>query len=451
MAKTVSLISSPTHFLSSFTCTLFFIIVLCVLAMYTLFHHPTSSTSLFKITKTPLYFQDIFLSSSDNYTLSEYLRALTLHPHVTGTPSSLQTLDYVQTQFQDLGLKTHTVEFEALLSYPVHSSVSLHFNDGSVQNLVLTEPGQAGRVIDPYHAYSPSGSAFAKVVYGNYGREEDYSMLVRLGVKVKGCVVIVRRGEVSRGGVVRKAQENGAVGVFIYVDGDNFDGVERGTVMRGLGDPLTPGWTGVKGGEKLGFDDSEVLKRFPKIPSMPISFTNAEVILKSLDGVNLPFEWRDNLQFKFGSLGVGPTLVNFTYQEENKLAKVYNIFAVLRGWEEPDRYVLLGNHRDAWTYGAVDPNSGTAALLDIARRYALLMRSGWAPRRTIVLCSWDAEEFGMVGSTEWVEQNLVNLGSKAAVYLNVDCAVQGEGFFARATPQLDNLIIEVTKKASEIT
>ncbi|RVW38450.1 putative glutamate carboxypeptidase AMP1 [Vitis vinifera] len=136
-------------------------------------------------------------------------------------------------------------------------------------------------------------------------------------------------------------------------------------------------------------------------------------------------------------------------EAEKKIATIHNVFAVIRGSEEPDRYVLLGNHRDAWTYGAVDPNSGTAVLLDIARRYALMMRQGWQPRRTIVLCSWDAEEFGMIGSTEWVEQNLLNLGSKVVAYLNVDCAVQGPGFFAGATPQLDNLLIEVAKKVQD--
>eukprot|EP00261_Vitis_vinifera_P032696 XP_019073939.1 PREDICTED: probable glutamate carboxypeptidase 2 [Vitis vinifera] len=139
----------------------------------------------------------------------------------------------------------------------------------------------------------------------------------------------------------------------------------------------------------------------------------------------------------------------FKHLAEKKIATIHNVFAIIRGSEEPDRYVLLGNHRDAWTYGAVDPNSGTAVLLDIARRYALMMRQGWQPQRTIVLCSWDADEFGMIGSTEWVEQNLLNLGSKVVAYLNVDCAVQGPGFFAGATPQLDNLLIEVAKKVQD--
>ncbi|XP_020239789.1 probable glutamate carboxypeptidase PLA3 [Cajanus cajan] len=229
------------------------------------------------------------------------------------------------------------------------------------------------------------------------------------------------------------------------------EGFERGHVMRGgIGDPLSPGWGAVEGGERLGLDDSEVLKRFPKIPSMPLSSEAAESLLLSLGGAPLPFHWRPTLKSSLVShVGPGPTFLNFTYQGELKMATVENIFAIIKGREESDRYVLLGNHRDAWTYGAVDPNSGTAALLDIARRYSILLRLGWNPRRTIILCSWDAEEFGMIGSTEWVEQNLVNLGSKAVAYLNVDCAVQGQGFFAGSTPQLDDLLLEVIKKVKD--
>ncbi|KAI3868031.1 hypothetical protein MKX03_035247 [Papaver bracteatum] len=229
------------------------------------------------------------------------------------------------------------------------------------------------------------------------------------------------------------------------------EGGDGKIIVRFNGDPLSPGWDGIEGGEKLGVKDNQVMKRFPKIPFMPISVENAEMILEVLEGPKVPDEWKVTLKYKVKRVGPGTTLVNFTYQEEKKEATIHNVFAVIKGWEEPDRYILLGNHRDAWTYGVVDPNSGTAALLVISRRYALLMRYGWVPQRTIILCSWtwDAEEFGMVGSTEWVEQNLVNLGSKVVTYLNVDCSVQGLDFFSRATPQLDNLIIDITKKIKD--
>lgn len=288
-----------------------------------------------------------------------------------------------------------------MLSYPVKSSLSAHFSNGSVVNFNMNEfvdSSESEKIVAPYHAYSPSGTVHAKVAFVNYGREVDYNTLAVLGVNVSGCVVLVRKGQgLSRGGVVKIAESKGALAVLLYTEeGRVSGGVERGTVMRGVGDPLSPGWAGVEGGERLGLEDSEVHERFPKIPSMPLSFGNADVILGSLGGRTVPPEWRDSGgRSRVLRVGPGPAKVNFTYQGEKKVVTVHNVFAVIKGLEEPDRYVILGNHRDAWTYGAVDPNSGTAALLDIARRYARLMQKGWNPRRTIILGSWDAEEFGM--------------------------------------------------------
>ncbi|KAL7170719.1 hypothetical protein ACSBR2_035575 [Camellia fascicularis] len=457
IAKPTSIFTSTP---SSPLCTLVFVVILCILGLYTLQHHhrpepqPVSNSTP-KQSSSKNDFRDIFLTAATNSTLSSYLRALTLHPHLAGTPQAVQTALYVETHFRDLGLQTHVKHYNALLSYPTHASLSAHFSDGTIKDVALAEQGVAGDddVVRPYHAYSPSGSAYGKAVFVNYGREEDYRALVAQGVSVSGCVAVARRGDLSRNSVVEKAAEKGMAAVLMYAETEGFSGgVERGTVMKGLGDPLTPGWASSSvdvDGERLGFDDNEVVSRFPKIPSMPISADSAETILRSLEGARVPYEWRANLKSKVTRAGPGPTMLNFTYQGVKKMATIHNVFAIIRGSEEPDRFVLLGNHRDAWTYGSVDPNSGTAALLDIARRYALLLRLGWNPRRSIVLCSWDAEEFGMIGSTEWVEQNLVNLGSKAVAYLNVDCAVQGPGFFAGATPQLDNLLVEVTKKVKD--
>ncbi|XP_049375636.1 probable glutamate carboxypeptidase AMP1 [Solanum verrucosum] len=423
-----------------------FLFIFFILAFFTTlnYHHNSPPTSLF-------YF-NTFISSATNYTLATYLRHLTLHPHLAGTTPSLHTALYVKSHFQSLNLQTHVTNYTVLLSYPLFSSVILHFPNGSVLSLALDEPGfSSSGVVKPYHAYSPSGSAYGKPCFLNYGREKDYIALGANGVKVKGCVGIVRRGGgLSRNEMVEKAAARGVEAVLMFTEGEFEGGVERGTVMSGLGDPLSPGWGGVENGEKLRIDDPLVMQRFPSIHSLPISMKSAEIILKSLEGPEMPYEWRKSLRCSTsGRLGPGPIMINFTYQGEKKMATVHNVFAVIRGSQEPDRFVLLGNHRDAWTYGAVDPNSGTAALLDIARRYALLMRLGWNPRRTIILCSWDAEEFGMIGSTEWVEQNLVNLGSKSVAYLNVDCAVQGPGFFPSTTPQFDNLLTEITKKVND--
>ncbi|KAL0337099.1 UNVERIFIED_CONTAM: putative glutamate carboxypeptidase AMP1 [Sesamum calycinum] len=368
-------------------------------------------------------------------------------------PLSLSTALYVQSHFQSLGLTTHLTNFSVLLSYPLHSSLSARFSDGSVLPVALSEPTvpQNG-VVAPYHAYSPSGSAYGEAVFLNYGREQDYHALGAQGVVVKGCVGIVRRGSgMSRYEVVANAAAHGVSAVLMYTEG----------------------------GEKLDLNDPRVTEKFPAVPSLPVSEAAAESIIRSLEGPGVPYEWRRVSRLVVeesggwgparlcsilhtslrNSNGIGPIVLtvtvlredvrNFIKHGEQKMTTIHNVFAVIKGSEEPDRSVLLGNHRDAWTFGAVDPNSGTAALLDIARRLALLMRLGWNPRRTIILCSWDAEEFGMIGSTEWVEQNLVNLGSKAVAYLNVDCAAQGPGFFVSATPQLDDLLVEVTKQVKD--
>ncbi|XP_073150632.1 probable glutamate carboxypeptidase AMP1 isoform X2 [Henckelia pumila] len=443
------------------SCTLLFAFTLTFLIIYTTFHHhhrrlPSPATAPFS-DRNSLSYRDAFTSAASNETVAAYLRDLTLHPHLAGTPLSLSTALYVHTQFQSLGLATHFVNFSSLLSYPKHASLSVHFSDGTILSVSLEEPNvpQNGAV-RPYHAYSPSGSAYGEAVFLNYGREQDYSELAVLGVKVKDCVGILRRGgEMSRYEAVENAAAHGLAAVLMYTEGgdDRYrQGVERGTVMNGLGDPLSPGWAGVEGGEKLGLNDPTVVERFPGIPSLPLSEAAAESILMSLEEAKVPYEWRkifESGRSTSTTVGPGPIMLNLTYEGEQKTANIHNVFAVIRGTEEPDRFVLLGNHRDAWTYGAVDPNSGTATLLDIARRYALLMRSGWNPRRTIILCSWDAEEFGMIGSTEWVEQNFANLGSKAVAYLNVDCAVQGPGLFVSATPQLDDLLVEVMKKIKD--
>ncbi|KAH7661619.1 N-acetylated-alpha-linked acidic dipeptidase protein [Dioscorea alata] len=392
------------------------------------------------------------LSSGANSTISGHLRELTRNPHLAGTPSASTVAAYVLSQFRLAGLKTLTRDYLPLLSYPAAASLSLFSARGDlIKTFPLSEPADPeSRTVPPYHAYSPSGSTLAPAVYVGYGREEEYGELDRMGVSVKGCVAVVRSGRGYRGAAVERAARKGATAVLMFGAGGG-GGVQRGMVMlRGVGDPLTPGWAAESGDgevERLGFEDEEVRRRFPTIPSMPVAVETAAEILRTLGGPSVPHEWKEGLEL--GGVGPGPTLVNFTYQEDRRLATIQNVFGVIMGHEEPDRLVILGNHRDAWTYGAVDPNSGTATMLDVARRFGILMRSGWRPRRTIVLCSWDAEEFGMIGSTEWVEQNLGNLGFKAVAYLNVDCAVQGPGFFAGATPQIDDLLSEVTKQIKD--
>ncbi|THF98200.1 hypothetical protein TEA_016563 [Camellia sinensis var. sinensis] len=345
IAKPTSIFTSTP---SSPLCTLVFVVILCILGLYTLQHHhrpepqPVSNSTP-KQSSSKNDFRDIFLTAATNNTLSSYLRALTLHPHLAGTPQAVQTALYVETHFRDLGLQTHVKHYNALLSYPTHASLSAHFSDGTIKDVALAEQGVAGDddVVRPYHAYSPSGSAYGRAVFVNYGREEDYRALLAQGVSVSGCVAVARRGDLSRNSVVEKAAEKGLAAVLMYAETEGFSGgVERGTVMKGLGDPLTPGWASSSvdvdvdvDGERLGLDDNEVVSRFPKIPSMPISADSAETILRSLEGARVPYEWRANLKSKVARAGPGPTMLNFTYQSNGKNFKGFiNIFIKVLLW-----------------------------------------------------------------------------------------------------------------------
>ncbi|KAH0928547.1 hypothetical protein HID58_014274 [Brassica napus] len=402
-------------------CSFLFVIVLLVATFYTLHHPDATPPHLFSPnTHNSLTLRRLFLSSASNATVSSYLHSLTRHPHLAGTKPSLDTLTYVLTHFQSLRLDdTRVAEYEALLSYPTHISVTARFTNSTTVEFDLNgDVSSSSDVVTPYHAYSPSGSAQGSVVFVNRGEERDYRALEMIGVSVRGCLVLARKGEtLGRGVIVKIAETKGALGVLIYDenDGGGLGGIERGTVMRGIGDPVSPGWPGVTGGEKLSLDDDRVSRRFPKIPSLPLSLHNAEILLASLGGARAPVEWRSGRVGSSQRVGPGRVVVNMTLQGEMKMKKIHNVVATIRGSEEPDRFVILGNHRDAWTYGAVDPNSGTSALLDIGRRFALLLESGWRPR------------------------------ASAVAYLNVDCAVQGSGFFAGATPQLDNVLVDALK------
>lgn len=419
------------------------------------------------------YFHNCFVNTGSNVSIAKHLKELTRQPHVAGTPGDILTSEHVLQNFKAYGLAAHTVDYKVLLSYPVSRYLSLYSPDtGLKYQFNLDEEFQSNitntrSVIAPFHAFAPSGTVTGEVVYVNYGREEDYKILQEKGVNVSGAIVIARYGDVFRGTVVRNAAKAGAIAALLYSDPEQFGGngaegyfpdskwmppsaVQRGTVMQGNGDPLTPGFASTEYAERLPVASKEVAEKFPSIPSMPISANDARRILMSLSGPAAPSSWRGSMKLdEHHGLGRGPGILNFSYVENQTMATIRNVFAVIKGSEEPDRFVILGNHRDAWTYGAVDPNSGTAVLLEIARNFGVLLRDGWQPRRSIILGSWDAEEYGMIGSTEWVEQNLGNLGSQAVAYLNVDCAVQGSGFFAGATPQLDNLLVEVTKEVSD--
>jgi N-acetylated-alpha-linked acidic dipeptidase len=261
------------------------------------------------------------LSAGGNASIKADLRALTAGPHLAGTSGAAGPAAHVLGRLRAAGLRTLTREYAPLLSYPGNaSSLALLRPDGSIlARLSLDEPADAPearrrrRLVPPYHAYAPSGGAVAEAVYVNLGREEDYAALERLGVGVRGRVAVARRGGGYRGGVVARAAGKGAVAVLIAGRADG--GVERGVVLLGgPGDPLTPGWAAIGGAERLGFDDEAVKRRFPKIPSMPVSAETAVQIIRSLGGPAVPAEWQAGIGVDAGGVGPGPMLVNFTYQ-----------------------------------------------------------------------------------------------------------------------------------------
>lgn len=257
------------------------------------------------------------LSSTSNSSISSHLKSLTRGPHLAGTSASASAAGYVFSHFELAGLETLTRNYTPLLSYPSSASLSLlHPNLTLIKPLPLSEPADPdGMFVAPYHAFSPSGAALAHVVYVNYGNDADYSKLEGLGASVRDCVVIVRRGEGPRGAVIEKAAERGAKAVLMF--GEKADGgVERGTVvLGGPGDPLTPGWAAVEAGERLEMEDEEVRRRFPKIPSMPVSLSTAREVLKRMGGPSVPEEWRGEVVVEWSGVGGGgDLLVNFTYQ-----------------------------------------------------------------------------------------------------------------------------------------
>ncbi|KAK3161893.1 hypothetical protein QOZ80_1BG0082790 [Eleusine coracana subsp. coracana] len=419
----------------------------------------------------------LFLTLGSNSTASAHLRALTLRPHVAGTEANAAAAEYVRTALASLSFPTRVVPYSVLLSYPIHRSLSLSAGPGLASRpfplVQETYPGDpyaeaAAEVIPTYFSYSGSGSVAAEVVYANNGHNEDYAYLAARGVNVTGKVALMRYGDLHCEDMVRNARAAGAAAAIVYTDAKDFGGskggkrkafpdgrwlpptgVQVGSVYYGNGDPTTPLWPSCAPGddcERLTKEELDGSEAMPGIPALPVSARDGETILKAMGGDVAPAKWQGGEGAPVYRLGPGPAVLNFTYIGNDTLATIENVFAVIEGKEEPDRYVIIGNHRDAWTFGAVDPNSGTAAMLEIAERLAKLQKRGWRPRRTIIICSWDAEEFALIGSTEWAEENMDLLGSRAIAYLNVDISIFGPGgLMPRATPQLDELIKEASK------
>ncbi|KAL5728975.1 glutamate carboxypeptidase II [Ranunculus cassubicifolius] len=419
-------------------------------------------------------YHTLYTSFSDNSTVANHLYTLTRKPHVAGTQANADVASYVLSTFTSYSLPSRITSYHVSLTYPLYRSLTLTHPtqpDSPIQfelkqEIYSGEP-YADQVLPTFHAYAKSGTAVGPVVYVNYGRVEDYDTLKQIGVNVSGCVALARYGKIFRGDIVRHAYEAGAVGALVFTDKKDYgggggrnkgfphdrwmpsSGVQVGTLYSGAGDPTTPGWPSNGDCERVSGEEVERSGDVPLIPSLPISAVDGDVILRSMGGQVANDDWQGSADSNVYRVGPGPGVLNLTYTGNQVINAIQNVIAVIEGREEPDRFVILGNHRDAWTFGAVDPNSGTAALLEVARRLGKLQKKGWRPRRTIVLCNWDAEEYGLVGSTEWVEENRELLASRAVAYLNVDCAVAGAGFNVAATPQLDELLKQASQQVQD--
>jgi N-acetylated-alpha-linked acidic dipeptidase len=401
----------------------------------------------------------------------EHLRRLTLEPHVAGTKEDYATAVYVRDQLRSYGLDAELREYQVWMNYPNAPTV-LELITTKRQRLETREavvpgdPTSANPKITPlFNGYSPSGDVTAPVVYANYGLPNDYEELQKAGVDVKGKIVIVRYGNSFRGVKAKVAQDHGAVGCIIYSDPAD-DGYMQGDVypkgpwrpvasgQRGSvqylfdypGDPLTPGRPAIEGVPRLKPEEATDLTR---IPVQPIAYDVARQIIAPLKGPVRPRNFQGGLPFAYHAGGTDDVKVRLKTDMDYKQRPIWDVITRIDGADQKDRWIVLGNHRDAWVFGAVDPNSGTAAMLEVGRGLGQLLKSGWQPRRSIVLCSWDAEEYGLIGSTEWAEEFASELKDKAVAYLNLDAAVSGPHFGAQTVPSLWKLLRAVTRDVKD--
>ncbi|KAM3837461.1 N-acetylated-alpha-linked acidic dipeptidase 2 isoform 2-T2 [Vipera latastei] len=410
-----------------------------------------------------------------------FLHSFTSFPHVAGTEQNLRLARQIQTQWKAFGLDTaELVHYDVLLSYPNQSSpnyVSITDDGGKeIFNTSLFEPPPEGYanisgVLPPYNAFSAQGEPLADLVYVNYGRTEDFFKLEReMGINCTGRILIARYGKIFRGNKVKNAILAGAKGIILYSDPADYcapgvkpypdgwnlpgQGVQRGNVLNlnGAGDPLTPGYPAKEYMFRLDISDGVGI---PTIPVHPIGYHDAEVLLRFMGGSAAPDKsWKGNLNVSYN---VGPGFldhystrkVKMHVHSSSQITRIYNVIGSIKGAVEPDRYVIFGGHRDSWVFGGIDPTTGAAVLQEVARSFGKMMEKGWRPRRTIIFASWDAEEFGLLGSTEWAEENSKLLQARAVAYINTDSSIEGNYTLrVDCTPLLNQLVYNLTKEVS---
>ncbi|XP_037317931.2 N-acetylated-alpha-linked acidic dipeptidase 2 [Pungitius pungitius] len=422
------------------------------------------------------YLKD-FLEGMQPEQIRQHLRKFTRLPHLAGTEQNLRYAEQIRKEWLEFGLDAvEMVPYDVLLSYPNKSQpnyISIVDEFGSeVFNTSLVEPVPEGYedvadIVPPYSAFSAKGQPEGDLVYVNYGRTEDFFQLEEMNITVTGRIVIVRYGQIFRGNKVKNAMSAGAKGIIMfsdpadysaagvqpYPDGWNLPGggAQRGNVLRldGAGDPLTPGYPAKEYTHRLSLENAVGL---PNIPVHPIGYHDAVHLLKNMGGQIPPNNWKGALDVSYR---IGPGFkedfksqkVRMNIHTYSQVTRIYNVIGRIRGALEPDRYVILGGHRDAWVFGGIDPMSGAAVVHEAVRGFGLLRSKGWRPRRTLIFASWDAEEFGLQGSTEWAEDNAKVLQERAVAYVNADSAIEGMYTLrVDCTPSLHTLVYNLTKQ-----
>ncbi len=394
-----------------------------------------------------------------------HARALSAETHVAGTAAQARTRDYVLAELRRLGIPVETRGYRVWMPHATSAAVWRVAPGGAALALDLREPrvpGDAASALAQYptvNGSSGAGDASGEVVYVNYGLGDDYRALDSMGVSVRGRVVVARYGRSFRGIKAREAERRGAAALLIYSDpaddgyarGDVYPegpmrpagGVQRGSVYNGTGDPSTPGWPSTAGARRLPADSLAV----PRIPVVPISYGNARLLLDGVRGAGVPQAWQGALPFRYHA-GPGPVRARVRVTDDRATGaykEIWNTFGVVRGAELPDELVFVGAHRDGWGPGAADNVSGTVSVLEAARAVAAELGAGRRPRRTIVFATWDAEEWGLVGSTEYVEDDSLRLARHAVAYLNQDVAAQGVAFGGGGSPSLRAVLRDVAR------
>ena len=399
---------------------------------------------------------------------SAHSKFLSFQPHMAGTPAQARTRDYVVSQMKSWGLETEVRSYSVWMPHPLSTRVwriapnpiELNLQEGPIPEDTTSV---AFPQVTPFNGYGAAGDVRGDVVYVNYGLIEDYAQLDSMGVSVKGKIAIARYGRSYRGIKAREAEKHGAVGLLIYSDpaddgyvrGDVYpvgpmrpsQGIQRGSVMNPNGDPSTPGYPSTVNAKRIPLAQMEV----PHIPVLPISYGNAAELLRELTGKSIPQPWQGGLPFRY-HVGPGPVQARMAVTTDattNPYKEIWDTFGIVRGSEFPDEIVMIGGHRDAWGPGAADNVSGTVSVLEAARAIAEQVKAGKRPKRTIVFATWDAEEWGLLGSTEYVEDDSLRLSRSAVAYLNQDDVAQGPNFSGGGSPSLRALLRDVTKQVPD--